>query len=46
MKFPEISSVKAQGINDFNITIENLPAGIYVLKMNDGGKIESCSFKK
>lgn len=35
-----------QGINDFNITIENLPAGIYVLKMNEGGKIESCSFKK
>ncbi len=35
-----------QGFNNFNITIENLPAGIYVLKMNDGGKIESCSFKK
>jgi len=35
-----------QGINNFNITIENLPAGIYVLKMNEGGTIESCSFKK
>jgi secreted PhoX family phosphatase len=34
------------GINDFNITIENLPAGIYVLKMNEGGKVQSCSFRK
>jgi hypothetical protein len=35
-----------QGVNDFNITIENLPAGIYILKMNDGGKIETGSFIK
>jgi secreted PhoX family phosphatase len=35
-----------QGINDFNITIDNLPSGIYILKMNEGGNIDSRSFVK
>lgn len=35
-----------QGINEFNISIENLPAGMFVLMMNDSGRIETCSFMK
>ncbi|MBA2762760.1 MAG: T9SS type A sorting domain-containing protein, partial [Segetibacter sp.] len=34
------------GINNFNIGIENLPAGMYVLKINEGNKIEACAFIK
>ncbi len=35
-----------QGINDFTMTIENLPRGYYVLKMVGGGINESVSFVK
>jgi putative membrane-bound dehydrogenase-like protein len=34
------------GINNFNIGIENLPAGMYVLKINEGNKLEACAFIK
>jgi hypothetical protein len=36
----------APGINDFTITLENLPRGYYVLKMVGGGINESVSFVK
>jgi hypothetical protein len=35
-----------QGINDFSITIEDLPRGFYVLKLIDNGTSESCPFVK
>jgi hypothetical protein len=35
-----------QGINEFNITIENLPNGFYVLKVIEGDKMQSRSFVK
>jgi hypothetical protein len=34
----------AQGLNEFNLVIENLPPGFYVLKVMEGDKIQSRSF--
>ena len=35
-----------QGVNDFNITIENLRPGMYVLKIDEGTASQSLSFVK
>jgi secreted PhoX family phosphatase len=35
-----------QGLNEFNIAIENLSAGFYVLKVIEGDKMQSRSFVK
>lgn len=35
-----------QGLNEFNITIENLQPGFYVLKVMEGDKVQSRSFVK
>ncbi|GEO10977.1 hypothetical protein SAE01_34730 [Segetibacter aerophilus] len=36
----------SQGLNEFNLTIENLPPGFYVLKVMEGDKVQSRSFVK